>query len=419
MRTVAEHQSLIAELIAHREPVSLPLEQAAGLVLAHDLVAARPLPAFDNSAMDGYAVRSVDVGRAGPGTSVTLRVEGDIPAGERHRRVVSAGACWRIMTGAPVPDGADAIVPVEDTDGGARQVQVHAPAPAGAFVRRMGEDVRPGQSCLGAGVRLGPKELALLAAVGQADVEVVPTPRVLVLSTGDELVQPGVVPGFGQVVDVNGLMLAAAVTDLGGTAVLLPPVSDEQDTLLAALHDNLSQVDAVVTSGGVSVGLFDAVKAALSGLGTVRFVSVAMQPGKPQGFGTLGPHHLPVFTLPGNPVSSLVSFEVFVAPALRVMAGRPTLEQAPIPARAAIAWDSPAGKVQYARVVLSQDEHGYLASPVGGQGSHVVGGLAQADALAVVPLETTRVEAGQVLSCLPLRALPVGTPGSTFAKAWS
>ncbi|HYO86037.1 MAG TPA: gephyrin-like molybdotransferase Glp [Dermatophilaceae bacterium] len=419
MITVGEYLAEILAVMRPLPPRRLPLAQARGCVLAGDVVSRLSLPGFDNSAMDGYAVRSVDVGRAGPDTPVTLRVEGDIPAGDPHRRIVSPGACWRIMTGAPVPDGVDAIVPVEDTDGGARQVQVGAPAPAGAFVRRMGEDVRPGQSCLRAGVRLGPKELALLAAVGQGDVEVVPTPRVLVLSTGDELVEPGAVPGFGQVVDVNGLMLAAAVTDLGGTAVLLPPVSDEQDALLAALHDNLSRVDAVVTSGGVSVGLFDAVKAALSGLGTVRFVSVAMQPGKPQGFGTLGPHHLPVFALPGNPVSSLVSFEVFVAPALRVMAGRPTLEQAPIPARAARAWDSPAGKVQYARVVLSRDEHGYLASPVGGQGSHVVGGLAQADALAVVPLETTRVEAGQGLSCLPLRALPVGTPGSTFAKAWS
>ncbi|MDO5712524.1 MAG: molybdopterin molybdotransferase MoeA, partial [Micrococcales bacterium] len=351
---------------------------------------------------------------------IVLPVAGDIAAGDQRELTVPPGHAYRIMTGAPLPARADVIVPVELTDGGSERVQIRATDGLGRHIRRAGEDVETGDIVLRAGTRLGPRQLALVAAVGHGEVSVHPRPRVVCLSTGDELVAPGTVPGFGEVVDSNSLMLVAALREAGCEAHLVSGVRDTEEAVMVAMTEQLDHADALVTTGGVSMGVYDAVKAALSQLGTVQFDQVAMQPGKPQGFGTLGERRVPVFTLPGNPVSALVSFEVFVAPALRLMAGRPVAAGGALWARVLDGWPSPTGKVQFVRGVVEfgkpegpgRTGPGRTDSPdatatvrsAGGQGSHVLHALSAANALVLVPADVEEVVAGDVLECRPLGA---------------
>ncbi|WP_226346243.1 molybdotransferase-like divisome protein Glp [Agilicoccus flavus] len=400
MISVAEHLESILGAVRRLDVVELDLPDAAGAVLARDAISRLDLPGFDNSAMDGYAVRAADVARASAASPVTLPVDGDVPAGCADPTPVASGRCVRVMTGAPMPAGADAVVPVENSDGGAREVRITAPA--GAHVRRRGTDLRAGDTVLTAGTRLGARQIAVLAASGHGRVPAVRVPHVVVVSTGDELVPPGVEPGPGQLVDSNSLMLVTAAREAGFTAELVRGVVDTEDAVLAALDDAAGHADAIVTTGGVSMGVYDAVKAALSRLGTVEFTKVAMQPGKPQGFGTIGAGATPVFTLPGNPVSAMVSFEVFVAPALRVMAGRRAHETRLVRAVADDSFTSPEGKTQFARGVLRRTTTHHTVAAAGGQGSHMLGSLAAANALMVVPPETTRVVPGQDVLCLPI-----------------
>jgi molybdopterin molybdotransferase len=400
--SVEQHLERILATVTRLPASRMGLLDAQGAVLAEDVVARVDLPGFDNSAMDGYAVRACDVAAAGPATPVELDVVGDIAAGELREITLPPGRAYRIMTGAPVPAGADGIVPVEDTDGGADVVAISAPAQPGRHIRRRAEDVREGDVVVRSGTRLGPRQIAVAAAAGHGAVDVIPAPRVVVVSTGDELVEPGRVPGHGQVVDSNSLMLVAALRELGAVPYRVAGVRDDVDGLLETLRHQLLRADAIVTTGGVSMGAFDVVKEGLSRLGTVAFDQVAMQPGKPQGFGVLGAKKVPVFTLPGNPVSALVSFEAFVAPALRVMAGRPAREENSVRAVVTDGWTSPGGKVQYARVHLARTPSRHTIRLAGAQGSHVLGGLSDANGLAVVPADVTRVAAGDILTCLPL-----------------
>ncbi|MGZ4520928.1 MAG: molybdopterin molybdotransferase MoeA, partial [Mycobacteriaceae bacterium] len=284
MRTVTEHQSFIATLITRPEPVVLPLEQAAGRVLAEDLVAERPLPAFDNSAMDGYAVRASDIAGASAASPVTLPVGADIPAGRVDGPALQPGTAHRIMTGAAMPEGADAVVQVEATDGGTHNVTIHEARDAGKHVRTAGEDVRAGDTVLPAGAVLGPSQLGLIAALGEPAVTVIPPVRVLVLSTGSELVEAGKPLLHGQIHESNGIMLATAVRAAGAVAEQLRFVADNVDEFHEALNSRIGHVDLVITSGGVSAGAYEVVKDALAGQG-VEFVKVAMQPGMPQGAG--------------------------------------------------------------------------------------------------------------------------------------
>lgn len=389
MRPVEEHAAAVAALLPATGTETVPLAAARGRVLAVDLSSPVSLPPFDNSAMDGYAVRAADLAT----TPVTLPVPEDVPAGRVDGPPLAPGTAHRIMTGAPVPEGADAVVQVEWTDGGlpGATVTIERPVETGQSVRAAGDDVTAGQVVLTAGTVLGAAQIGLAAAVGAPELTVHRRPRVLVLSTGSELVAPGEPLRHGQIHESNGPMLAAAVEDAGGEARLLRFVPDDVEEFLTTLDAALAEpTDLVITSGGVSAGAYEVVKDAFTTRG-IAFTKVAMQPGMPQGAGRYD-DRVAVVTLPGNPVSSLVSFEVFVRPALRRAAGHPHPDRARVRARVAEDLRSPAGRRQFRRGRL--DAVDGTVAPVGGAGSHLLAALAQADCLLVVPAETTEVAAG-------------------------
>ncbi|SDN37183.1 molybdopterin molybdotransferase MoeA [Allokutzneria albata] len=398
LRPVAEHRAAVAALLSRTPVESRPLAACLGLVLAEDLHARISLPPFDNSAMDGYAVLADDVADASPESPVVLPVAEDVPAGRTDSPALRPGTAHRIMTGAPVPPGADAIVQVEFTDGGVERVAVHQPKEPGAHIRRAGEDVRAGARVLGAGTRLGAAELGLAAAVGAGELPVHRPPRVLVLSTGSELVEPGKPLLHGQIYESNGVMLAAAVEQAGCSAELLRFVPDDVEEFHAALTPHLSTVDLVLTSGGVSAGAYEVVKDAFSGQG-VEFVKVAMQPGMPQGAGVY--RGVPVITLPGNPVSSLVSFEVFVRPALRAAAGDASPERPARRARLTEALRSAPGKRQYRRGFHDADAG--TVSVVGGPGSHLLSALTTSNCLMEIDENDTELVEGTEVTVLLTR----------------
>jgi molybdopterin molybdotransferase len=403
LRSVDDQLGRVLAGLRVPEPLELALLDAQGLLCAEDVYATAPLPGFDNSSMDGYTVRAADTVGATVDTVVVLPVVGDIPAGSRAPRGVAPGICLRIMTGAPMPAGADAVVPVEWTDAGVARVRIHRPTQPGAFVRRVGEDVQTGDLVVSAGTPLGPAQVGLLAAVGRERVLARPRPRVSVLSTGSELVGVGQRPGIGEIIDSNSYALAAAARDAGAEAYRVGVVPDDHVLLVDTLEGQLPRADLLVTSGGVSAGAFDVVKQALSELGTVEFTRVAMQPGMPQGFGTLGPDGTPIFCLPGNPVSALVSFEVFVRPAIRLMLGKRRLDRRTVVAAMRQRVSSPAGRRQYRRGLLHREEDGaYSCEPVGGAGSHLLASLARANCLIVIDEEVTEVSEGDHVRVIPL-----------------
>ncbi|WP_328538265.1 molybdotransferase-like divisome protein Glp [Streptomyces sp. NBC_00344] len=426
--SVDEHLDDILGSIRPLEPIELQLADAQGCVLVEDVTVQVSLPPFDNSSMDGYAVRTTDVEGASEDFPAVLTVIGDVAAGSGELPTVGPGEAARIMTGAPLPPGAEAVVPVEWTDGGTGggaattmraassapegaggEVRVHRPAGAGAHVRSEGSDVKPGDLALEAGTVLGPPQIGLLAAIGRGTVRVRPRPRVVVLSTGSELVQPGEALAHGQIYDSNSFALAAAARDAGAIAYRVGAVTDDADTLRSTIEEQLVRADLLVTTGGVSVGAYDVVKEALSSVGDedeagsgIDFRKLAMQPGKPQGFGSIGPDHTPLLALPGNPVSSYVSFELFVRPAIRALMGLTEVNRPTV--RAALKADrtltSPGGRRQFLRGV--HDAAAGSVTPVGGSGSHLVAALAQADCLIVVPEDITAAEPGTELDVVLL-----------------
>jgi molybdopterin molybdotransferase len=398
MRTVADQLASVLAVVRPLAPIELGILDAHGCVLTEDVVAPAPLPGFDNSAMDGYAVRTADL----TDIPVILPVVGDVAAGPASPLRVQPGLCVRIMTGAMMPAGADAVVPVEWTDGGVAKVRIDQRPDPGAYIRRAGEDVALGEVVLTAGTHLGAAQLGLAAAVGRSRVVVRPRPRVVVLSTGSELVEPGDPIGPGQIRDSNSFALTAAAVEAGAIGYRVGIVPDDPRRLADTLEDQLVRADVIVTSGGVSVGAYDVVKEVLSRLGTVRFDKVAMQPGMPQGFGTIGPDAIPVFGLPGNPVSSLVSFEMFVRPAIRTMLGAEPIERPRVQALADEPLTSSLGQRSFLRVHLGVREGAYRVTPVSGAGSHLLAGMSRANALAVVPEDVVRIEAGQPVEVIVL-----------------
>jgi len=399
--SVETYLSDIMAAIRPLPPREIGLADALGAVLVADVTAQWPLPSFDNSAMDGYAVRASELAGASAETPIVMPVHGEIAAGDTSTRDLVPGSVIKITTGAPLPTGADAVVPVELTDGGTGRVAIRQPVAAGSAIRRAGDDARPGDLLLQAGTRLGAVHLGLLAAAGHAAVLARPRPRVMVISTGNELVEPGTALVPGQIWESNATMLAAAAREAGCAAVRHPIVPDSTTAVLAAVGDALDSTDLLITSGGVSMGgEHDVVKAALATLGTVDFRKVAMQPGMPQGFGTVGPAATPIFTLPGNPVSAYVSFCLFVRPALDALQdyfperGKPAQAVLTEPVR------SPAEKRSLMRGIL--DEAAGLVTPVSGQASHQLASLARANALVIVPEQVTSLDAGACVDVLEL-----------------
>jgi molybdopterin molybdotransferase len=392
MRSVEEHQRVVAELIKVRTAESVDLRDAEGLALADDVTAAVSLPVFDNSAMDGYAVRADEVAGATAEHPVRLPVAEDIPAGRTDIPTLAAGTVHRIMTGAPLPSGATAIVPVEATDGGTDVVTITAPSAEGSFIRRAGEDVSAGATVLRAGQPVTPAVVGLAAAIGLRQLTVIPRQRVLVISTGSELVSPGAALRPGQIYESNSSMLAAAVREAGAEVVASVTTGDDVADFTAVLDRYAPAADLIITSGGVSAGAYEVVKDAFGRAGDqgVEFVKVAMQPGMPQGTGRVA--GVPIVTVPGNPVSALVSFEVFIRPALRSAMLLPAPNR---PRRSAVLVDpltAPAGKRQFRRGLFDATA-GTVASH-GPAGSHHVRYLASANCLIDIPVDTTEVPAG-------------------------
>ena len=402
LRSVDEHLADILGVVSPLPHLDLTLLDAHGCVLAEDVRSSYPLPPFDNSAMDGYAVRRADLVGASEEAPVTLPVVGDVAAGSTTPYTVQQGLCVRIMTGAPVPPGADAVVPVEWTDGGVARVQISRTPDEGAHIRRAGEDVHEDQQVLTAGTHLGAAQVALLAAVGRNRVLARPRPRVVVISTGSELVEPGTPLQPGQIVDSNSYGLTCAAHEAGAIAFRVGISSDDPREFRDALEDQLIRADCVITSGGVSVGAYDVVKEVLSQLGTVGFHRVAMQPGMPQGFGTVGPDGTPFFGLPGNPVSAMVSFEVFVRPALRRMLGVEPLHRPMVRARLVGEVRKGPGKRQFARGRLRVESGTYVVEVFGGHGSHLLADYAGANTLVVLRENTTSLGDGDVVECMLL-----------------
>ena len=400
--SVEAHRGRILSAINPLPAFDQPLMEAFGLAAAEDVYASVALPGFDNSAMDGYAVAYADVASASDESPVHLPVVGEIGAGQGSLLAMSPGTAVKIMTGAPVPAGADSVVPYEWTDRGVANVVISQSPRLGQHVRPKGQDVSEGDLLVRSGTVLGPRHIGLLASVGRPSVRSRPRPRVVVLSTGSELREPGSPLGRDSIYDGNSFLVAAAARQAGAIAYRVGIVPDEPRAFLNALNDQLVRADLVVTSGGVSMGDYDVVKEALAPLGSVWFGGVAMQPGKPQGFGTVGEDHLPIVTLPGNPVSAYVSFEQFVLPAIRKLMGRTPYTRPTADAVLTSGLRAPQGRRMFARGTLSVADGRLAVTPVGPQGSHMIGDLAESDALIVVPESVTYVETGETVTVLPL-----------------
>ena len=397
LRSVEEHLAHVLGLAGRLGSEVCGIGTGDGRVLAEDLPARVPVPPFDNSAMDGFAVRADDLAL---GTS--LRVVGDIPAGTGVLPEVGAGEAARIMTGAPMPPGADAVVPVELTDqpvGAAplpATVRIAEPVAVGRHVRRRGEDVDVGEVALRAGLRWGPAAASAAASLGYAEVPLIRRPRVTVLATGSELVAAGEALRMGQIPDSNSWLLSGLVRQFGGEVISAQVVGDDPKQFAAAL-EAAGAADLVVTTGGVSVGAFEVVRQVTQG--DVDFVTVAMQPGKPQACGLLQLREgarVPMLGLPGNPVSVFVSAWVFVRPVIDLMAGRQDAVQT-FETVAATAWSGPKQRCQYIPVVLTGG--GVMPVHQLGSGSHLVASLASAEALAIVPEGVAEVHAGDPVTC--------------------
>jgi len=405
MLDVEEALERILTFFAPLPAVDVPLLDALGQVLAEPLIAPINIPPLDNSAMDGYALRAADVSQAGEDSGVELRVIGHIPAGTVSEQTVEPGTALRIMTGAPVPDGADAVVAFEDTDeverrdsgGSMEAVGVRLAAETGENIRPAGEDVQKGTVVLEAGTVLRASELGVAASLGMETVPVIRRPIVAVLATGDELLEPGEAHQPGKIYNSNNYSVAASVSAFGGVPLVIGVARDTEASVEEALAKALD-ADMVITTAGVSKGDYDFIKDVLAKRGEIALWSVRMRPAKPLAFGALDApdgHRVPHLGLPGNPVSALVAFEQFARPAIRKMMGK---ELTPRPTVQAIL-DDPVnnydGRRVYARVVVYGENGEYRARLTGNQSSGVLTSMARANGLAICPDDRSRLEAGE------------------------
>lgn len=417
MRSVEEQQARISAASVAPRPIKVAIAEAQGLLCAEEVVTERPLPGFDQAAIDGYAVRSVDVlgvGEAGPveavgedGTvssreAVTLPVMGTIDAGARTPSRLQPHQAARVQTGAPMPTLADAVLPLRWTDGGLNRVRILRGAPSGAYVRRAGDDVQPGDVAVRAGTIIGAAQVGLLAAVGRERVLVHPRPRVSVMAVGGELVDISRTPGNGQVYDVNSYALAAAARDAGAEVNRVGIVSNDPRQLGEVVEGQLNRAEVLVIAGGVGGAAAEAVRAVLSKLGDMEVVRVAMHPGSVQGFGQLGRDGVPTFLLPANPVSALVVFEVMVRPLIRLSLGKRHPMRRVVQARTLSPITSVSGRKGYLRGQLMRDQESgeYLVQALGGApgaSSHLLATLAEANCLVVVPSGAEQIRTGEVV----------------------
>jgi molybdopterin molybdotransferase len=399
LESVAGAQQRLLASLAPLGPESVALGDALGRVLAATLHAGRDLPGFDNSAMDGYAVRAVDIAAASSAQPVALAVMGESRAGGQAPEL-TPGQAIRIMTGAPIPTGADTVVRQEDTRRQLGDVLIAVAAATGTYVRRRGEDLVAGQAVLEAGRAVTPIEVGIAAALGHGSVRVGRRPRVGVLATGDELVAAGAAPGPGQVVDSNSPMVIAAVREAGGEPTFMGIATDTAEDVRRLLQR--ADFDIIVSSAGVSVGAHDHVREVVAELGEVNTWRVAMRPGKPMLIGTVG--RALFLGLPGNPVSASVTFELFVRPAIRRLQGATEPMRRRIPVQLGEAMTKPAGLETYTRAVLERVSGALpVATSSGGQGSHMLRSLAAADGLLVLPAEVAELPRGSVVDMIPLR----------------
>ncbi|WP_188984509.1 gephyrin-like molybdotransferase Glp [Saccharopolyspora thermophila] len=396
MRSVDEQLARVLRAAVRPAPVRVAISEAQGLLCAEEVVAEQALPGFDQAAVDGYAVRSVDV-QSAVNESTVLPVVGEITAGSRQPRRLQPGQAVRVETGAPLPTLADAVVPLEYTDEHPAKVTVHQPVPSAAFVRRTGEDVQPGDVAVRRGSPIGSAQVGLLAAVGRDKVLVHPRPRVSVISVGDELVDVDRTPGQGQVYDVNSYALAAAARDAGAEVTRVGIVSSDPRRLREVVEGRLLLSEIVVIAGGAGGAAGREIRAALADLGELDMTRVAMHPGSVQGFGLLGPDAIPTFVLPSNPVSALVVFEVLVRPLVRSALGKRNPHRRTVSAGLLAPITSTKGRRGFLRGQLLRDPDNdtYLVQPLGTSGSHLLASLADANCLVLVDEDITEIAAGE------------------------
>ncbi|GAB3714833.1 molybdotransferase-like divisome protein Glp [Mariniluteicoccus flavus] len=399
LRPWEAHREYLLDQIEPLPPFGMQILDALGLSICEDIASDLDLPGFDNSAMDGYAVRAADTAGASEKHPITLAVVGEIAAGTVADAPLPPGTAMKIMTGAPVPEGADAVVQYELTDRGADDVQVFGSVEQGKNIRLRGSDIADGDQLLKVGHRLDARTVGLLAGIGIDKVLVRPRPRVVVVSTGTELVDPGLPLGDrGEIYDSNSYMLAAAAKAAGAQVFRVGLVSDDPDEIAQTISDQLVRADLIISSGGVSQGDWDVVKSVMPTLGLTDFTQVAMQPGKPQGFGLIGEDRIPMIMVPGNPVSAFVSFEAFVRPVIRKLMGVLPHDREPVRAITSTILRSPKGRAQFVRAEVVTDPSGRrMATPVGGASSHLLGSLQRSNALVVIDEDTEVVSAGEAV----------------------
>jgi molybdopterin molybdotransferase len=402
-RTVERHLEEILVSVPQPDSIELAVLDAQGLLCAEEVISQRPLPAFDQAALDGYAVRAADIAAATLESPAQLAVVGEAVAGVGEPSSIGPGLALKVSTGAMLPYGADVVVPAVWTDQGAARVAVHAAVPEGSYVRRAGDDVAPGDVAVQVGTPIGPAQISLLAAVGRDRVLVRPRPRVTVLCAGPELVDVDTVPAPGQVVDVNSYALAAAARDAGAEAYRSGIVPLERDRLSERLESALIRSDLVLIAGTFAAEDFDLVQEVMAELGEMGFARVAMHPGAAQGFGRLGREQVPVICVPGEPVGALVSFEAFVRPAIRRMLGKRQLFRRTVQAISAQQLISPLGYRQYLHgIVMRHPDGGYVVEPVGTGEEAQLARIARANCLIVVDEDVTEVAEGGLVTVMPL-----------------
>ncbi|VEI13078.1 molybdopterin molybdotransferase MoeA [Trueperella bialowiezensis] len=404
MKSVAEHLEECLAVAKPLPPFTVALSDAVGCVLAEDVRSLVDVPQGNLAARDGYAVRIADVAGASRDTPVELPVVEEVRADTVDPSSLVAGATVRISSGATLPTDTEAVIPIEDTDQGRAKVKIFAGAEAGENVRAQAEDFAAGEVLLRAGVRIGSRQIAVLASAGHSTVLVHPAPRVVIMSIGDEIQEPGMPAAVGKIYDANSHALASAVRDAGGQVFRVGAVSDDKRELREMLEDQLVRADIIITTGGLSYGGGDTLKEVLSPLGTVRFDNVAMAPGRQLGVGKIE-EDTTVFCLPGSPVAAMTAFEVFIRPALRHMAGYSTIHRRSITAAVQNKWESPADTREFVRGrVVGNPHEGYRVEALGDPGRPLLKALAEANCLAVVPEQQRAVQVGDTLECIVLNA---------------